>query len=841
MSARRGPLHGARPPIKSSLRLIATLLMVSGPFLLWSTMGVNASANSQPARLLQSPPQPVGTQTQVPVGSHRIGPLPGADSLTVEVLLRPRSATALAEFAAAVSTPRSPLYRHYLQTDQFASAFGPSVHHITAVEAALTAMGLHPGVLPANHLVIPITATANQLSQAFRVGISSYRLPGGRVIFAANRRPEFPGLIAPMVSGVVGLNDIVRPRSSAASGPSRPTKPVSPSLSLAGPASTTAPVFPSASRCLANVTGQFLHWSAYPPDLLASAYSLLPLYSQGMAGQGVRIGLPEITGFLPHDIATYQKCFGTHVSLTTQVVGGKPEAAPKNAEATFDIETLIGLAPKASIDVYEGNASNAGVLAMYNAMVSQNRDQVISISLGACEPQQSIGFVQAENTIFEEAAVQGQTVLAAAGDSGAQGCWSPKHPGLTGYAVSDPASQPFVTAVGGTALVISGRTKTITSETVWNQGTGCINVLVVRTCESQSHGATGGGGVSEYWPMPKWQSGVVSGASNSAACLRYVGGGPCREVPDVSASASPSHGYIVYWRGGWTHMGGTSAATPLWAAIIAVIDSSNRCQAGTLSRGAVGFLNPLLYGADSGPYIPFNDITTGNNHMPVSPGSKYQATTGYDMASGLGSPIAARLFPALCGDVVTVPATADIFAAGMSSPPNLAGGGGTLPPALTVNAVTSSMYMFSAAGLVNCGAGPWVGPQGAPCAGTQTTDISSYGGVSGIIDSASATFLVGVFTAGGVPAPPAPPRLNFSPNALGTNFLTLEPSVDQVFYIGAGATASNPQGVVVPTGATRLYLGIADAFDMSGTPGYYGDNLGSFEVRVTPVPRGITG
>ena len=117
--------------------------------------------------------------------------------------------------------------------------------------------------------------------------------------------------------------------------------------------------------------------------------------------------------------------------------------------------------------------------------------------------------------------------------------------------------------------------------------------------------------------------------------------------------------------------------------------------------------------------------------MPVSPGSKYQATTGYDMASGLGSPIAARLFPALCGDVVTVPATADIFAAGMSSPPNLAGGGGTLPPALTVNAVTSSMYMFSAAGLVNCGAGPWVGPQGAPCAGGITDRVTGQAGVLG--------------------------------------------------------------------------------------------------------------
>ena len=199
-------------------------------------------------------------------------------------------------------------------------------------------------------------------------------------------------------------------------------------------------------------------------------------------------------------------------------------------------------------------------------------------------------------------------------------------------AVSDPASQPDVTSVGGTSL--GHGTNTLgppPREQAWNDAL------------FYSEGA-GGGGISADFPMPAYQQslGEVSGSSGTP-CANA--GGDCREVPDVSADADPSSGYIIYDSvdgTGWETLGGTSGATPLWAAVLAVVASADGNSAG------YGLLNPALYllaQQSHGTYL--NDVTSGDNDYNATADGVFPAMTGYDMATGLGTPVASELAPGL--------------------------------------------------------------------------------------------------------------------------------------------------------------------------------------------------
>jgi kumamolisin len=154
--------------------------------------------------------------------------------------------------------------------------------------------------------------------------------------------------------------------------------------------------------------------------------------------------------------------------------------------------------------------------------------------------------------------------------------------------------------------------------------------------------------------MPYYQSdapsslNVISSDSSGTKC-----GAPsgiyCREVPDVSADADPYTGYVFYYEGAWTSIGGTSPAAPLWAALTALIDASGGCASAT-----VGFANPSFYNVAGSASYPasFSDITSGDNDYTGTHSGKFPAGTGYDMASGLGTPIAGGLDAALCGGSV---------------------------------------------------------------------------------------------------------------------------------------------------------------------------------------------
>jgi subtilase family serine protease len=282
-----------------------------------------------------------------------------------------------------------------------------------------------------------------------------------------------------------------------------------------------------------------------------------------------------------------------------------------------------------------------GVVDEYTAIFDNNKSQIVSASYAVCEQAADAdfpGLLASENTLFEQAASQGITVFAASGDTGSEGCDRSNGNG-TELGVPDQASQPFVTGVGGTDLTsISPRT-----EVVWNDGYGA-----------------GGGGISDTWAMPSWQTGpgVINTYSSGTPC--GASSGDCREVPDVSASASGTNPYVVYYDGAWSFNGGTSAATPLWAALLADIESETYVpppvtDPTTTTADREGFLNPTFYAAAAAGSTGFNDITVGNNDWTGAQGGKYPATLHYDLASGLGTPNAPGLATAILGSLLRTP------------------------------------------------------------------------------------------------------------------------------------------------------------------------------------------
>jgi subtilase family serine protease len=575
----------------------------------------------------------------LPSGARDLGRVSPRTELRATVALRPRHAAQLAAYASAVSHAGSSEYEHYLTVARFARRFGPTERQLRTVRAGLRAHGLAVGALSANRLSITVRATAQVTADAFGTAIDRYELRGGSEEDAPSAAPRLAGAAGSLVQGVVGL-DSVAPRASVEIAHHRRARPHVAARARTHASGHTAAAGPQACEAASAEAAQ--DWGNTASQI-ASHYGLSGFYAAGDEGSGVTVALYELEPFSPSDIAAYQACMGTSTTVDVTAVDGGPGSGSGSGEAATDVEDVIGLAPKAQIDVYEGPPTGQGAFDTYSAIVSQDSAQVVSTSWGLCETEVGRGELLAEDVLFQEAAVQGQTVMAASGDSGVDDC------GNGQMSVDDPGSQPWVTSVGGTHLAATG-------DTVWDDGSGAS-----------------GGGVSQFWGRPAWQSAVP--AQSSVGC--GVSGTACREVPDISADADPDSGYTAYFRGNWRTVGGTSVASPTLASVAALAEASPACGGRRL-----GFLDPALY-ADA---ADIRDVTSGTNGYDGVAG--FSAASGFDMASGLGTPTAA-LGPALCGDALsfTAPA-AQQWSAGRS-----------VSLALSAQSTSGAVVSWSATGL----------------------------------------------------------------------------------------------------------------------------------------------
>lgn len=584
-------------PLLSGILVVTLLVLYLSPFThATSTIRRVALANSISAYTSKS---------QLLTGA------PATQPISLAIGLNLRNQNNLALYLQQLSTPGSPLYHHYLNPPAFAALFGPLPQSEAAIVHFLRSQGFRITATYPHHLLIDAVGSVAQAEQAFGVQINTYRSPAGRIFYANANPPLLPVDIAPLVAAISGLDDAIQYRRD----------PLTPGtgLTLQGSAS-------SSIRC--PQPGSPTVPTSFTPAQIATAYDFTKLYSAGFRGEGQVVGLLELDGFSSNDIAAYISCFGgNQAAIRTILIDGYNGAAGVNAaEVELDMEMILGLAPHlASLRVYE--ASNTSLTA-YNdawARIVSDRVPVVSTSWVFCEEGPGMtSEIQQENIFFQAAAAQGQTILAASGDLGANGCYDPQTGANTQLAVDDPASQPYVTGVGGTTLHINFD-NTYMYEQVWNDRT-------IR------NGASGGG-ISQVWHMPSWQQ--APGVANA-----YSTG--FREVPDVSMNADPQTGYDIYCTAGgcankgWMIIGGTSAGAPAWAAMIALAN-----QAALKAGGSnAGFLNPSLYniahGASGTSYsASFHDIVpvsgAVNNNDYVGNSGAYPDTSAYDLATGLGS------------------------------------------------------------------------------------------------------------------------------------------------------------------------------------------------------------
>jgi kumamolisin len=347
---------------------------------------------------------------------------------------------------------------------------------------------------------------------------------------------------------------------------------------------------------------------------LMRAYDALPLSQKGVNGQGQTVVFMEGGGFLQSDFNTFdsdENLPPMNITLIGQNTGF-------DDETTMDIETVHEIAPQAHLVFFNlSSITNATTDADVFGQAFLKAEaafpgSVMSLSLGLCETNTQAfdqSDLEALNSTVASIEAKGSTVFASSGDSGGLDCTPSSADGQPPQAsfegVSIPAALPAVTGTGGTALTTDAAGNYV-GETTWSepllsQGTG--------------------GGVSAVFSRPSWQTGIGTGGQGD------TGGG--RQVPDVSADSDPTTGNFIIENGKQDVGGGTSLAAPIWAGFTALFDQYLKAN----HDPPVGFFNPILYhlANSSVPYQPFHDVTVGGNDF-------YNATPGYDMTTGLGTP-----------------------------------------------------------------------------------------------------------------------------------------------------------------------------------------------------------
>lgn len=492
----------------------------------------------------------------------------------------------------------SPNYHQWLTPEQFANRFSLSQTDYTAVVGWIESHGLHVENVAHARNWVAFSGAAQQVESAFQTEIHRYVIDG-ETYFANATELQFPQALESLVSGVRGLHDFWRKPSA---------------------------VFPQ------YTTGSAANQLA--PDDWATIYDVKPLYSSGIDGTGQRLAIIGRSDFNQASVNTFRSMFGLPPSqIEMHLVGPDPGITNAASEATLDLQWSGAIARNATIVyVYANNFDDAA-----QGAIDQNLAPVMSQSFGTCEPQAAVG----NRAMAQQANAEGITWLASSGDSGGAGCDPHGFFATTGnsalasggLAVDIPASFPEVTAVGGaefnegsgqywnnTNNSNGGSVISYIPEVVWNE-TGVGGLLA------------SGGGASIYFSKPAWQTGPGVPSDNA------------RDVPDVAFSAAGNHDpYVVVNANGQRATGGTSAASPSFAGVVALLNQYVVSK-GFQSAPGLGNINPELYRLAQSTTNVFHDITQGNNMVPCAPNSPdcsngslgFNAGLGYDQATGLGS------------------------------------------------------------------------------------------------------------------------------------------------------------------------------------------------------------
>jgi subtilase family serine protease len=523
-----------------------------------------------------------------------VSPVDRNQQISVVLTLPLSDPMGAADFVDHVSRHGDPLFHQYLTPQEFAGRYGASESDYAALKQWATANGLSVSHESVARTALTVRGTAAQLESIFKTQINNFRSADGTEFYSAAVAPTVPTAIADKTSAVIGLTD---------------GKKYTPHVKV-GKVMGENP-----SDQLANDSADV---GGTGPGTYYSAADLRTIYSVptfGNLDNKTVVALFEQGGFFKSDVETYlNRMKLPHPPVTFVSVdkyNGSVDSLQIELEAVLDIDMVIAINPNVhEVLVYEDGIDTfpVALLDTLTQVADDKEAQVLSISYGQDEGYQGKAAIKAENAALVQLAAEGITVTASSGDSGAygDGYQGPHYP----YNVSDPASQPYVTGVGGTTL-FTGAGQQYVNEQVWNT--------------SDVAPFASGGGISDVWTFPSFQAEMDPFfITHQGGSLKY------RNVPDVSAVGDSNTGPAVYSKlnGGWLAAGGTSVAAPIWASYLGIVNVGMRYS----GLGDIGFFNPILYDVGNWllPFVTSVKHNTANNSI---------TTNGYGQPSQFLYPI----------------------------------------------------------------------------------------------------------------------------------------------------------------------------------------------------------
>ncbi|AMO99453.1 pseudomonalisin [Collimonas arenae] len=525
----------------------------------------------------------------------------------VTLSLNLRNEAKLDKFLQDLHTPGTASYGKFLKPAQFAALYAPTEKDVAAVVAHLSKSGFVNIRIAPNRQLVFADGTAATVQTAFRTSLKRFQ-QDGRKVFANTDAAQVPAALGNIVGSVLGLQNVAVAQTHHRWIPN-----------AQGSVALQAKAKPSATPIATpHSPAQFpaIYNAGSTPT---ASNTTVAIISEGNID-------PTIS-----DLGTFTSANG-FATVNTSVVQTGPAGSDYSdtsgqVEWNLDSQTITGTSGGAvqQLIFYASPDMNfSSITASYNQAVSDNLAKVINVSLGGCESDtHSDGTQAADDNVFKQAVAQGQTFSISTGDAGTYNCQTSSISGAPGvpknkstYDVSEPASSPYVIAVGGTTLYTASGA--YSSETVWNEGLSAIGVYDANgdSDPTKRLWATGGG-YSKYEAAPSYQSGVIAAGKTT------------RGLPDIAFDAASASGATIYYNGQTGTVGGTSLAAPIFTGTWARLQSAN--------GNALGFPAASFY-----KYFPLaanaallHDVTSGTNGASSSYG--YKAAKGWDATTGFGS------------------------------------------------------------------------------------------------------------------------------------------------------------------------------------------------------------
>ncbi|MBB5059133.1 hypothetical protein HDF16_003856 [Granulicella aggregans] len=658
-----------RKMFRPALGVVATVLLSA------TAMAQGAVSGVSPRRVLQAvdASDRVSLNASVrPWVTHAkdLGTAPASTAAPKMLLLLNRSAEqqqALSELLGDLQNPASPRYHHWLTPAQFGDTFGMNADDLQSVTSWLQSQGFTVTKVAKARNVIEFSGNVGQVQQAFNTRIHRLSVDGTQTMTSVTP-VQVPRALAAVIKGLVNL-DSAKPHASVTQ------------ASRATYDSSTHRIKPDLT--LFDSTGANPYLYMDPADA-ATVYdtpnaTLNANYSgTTLDGTGINVGIVGDSNVDLTSVSNYRQAFlnetADNVNLPTIVVDGSdPGINGDEVESFLDLEVLGGIAPKANLYYYTSDSSDlsSGLVNAIGRAIEDNVVSILSISYSSCEANQGTAGNAFFAELYQQADAQGITITVSSGDSGPANCDNPnaEHVAANGLVVNALGSTPYNVSVGGTdfdalASDFSTYVDTTTSgvspyfrtalkyipERPWNDSTR-ISTSTSANVPLTINGATNiiaaGSGVSSVYAKPDFQTALTPADG-------------ARDMPDVSFLAANGL-YGATWvlcEGGilgydclttdgqftdsttFSGAGGTSASTPAFAGMLALVEQS------TGSR--LGQANDVLYRLAGTKYSTvFHDVVTGDNAVVCDAGTSgcgsngfttgYDAVPGYDLASGLGS------------------------------------------------------------------------------------------------------------------------------------------------------------------------------------------------------------